>query len=113
MATLRPFRALRPPPLHALRVAAPPYDVVTTEDAREQASGNPESFLHVSRPEIDLPVGTDEHAPDGYAHGARALAQLRRRGVLQEDAAPHCYVHAHRMGSRRRTGVGGPAPAAA
>jgi uncharacterized protein (DUF1015 family) len=112
MATLRPFRALRPPPSHALRVAAPPYDVVTTEEAREQASGNPESFLHVSRPEIDLPAGTDEHAPEVYAQGARALADLRRRGVLQEDAAPHFYLYAQRMGAHRQAGLVGVAPVA-
>jgi uncharacterized protein (DUF1015 family) len=107
MATLRPFRALRPPPPLALRVAAPPYDVVSTEEARELSRGNPDSFLHVSRPEIDLPPGTDEHAPEVYAQGARALADLRRRGVLQADGAPRFYLYLQRMGGHRQTGLVG------
>lgn len=107
MATLRPFRALRPPPRLAVRVAAPPYDVVSTEEARELSRGNPDSFLHVSRPEIDLPPGTDEHAPEVYAQGAWALAELRRRGVLQADDAPRFYVYAQRMGGHRQTGLVG------
>jgi uncharacterized protein (DUF1015 family) len=105
MATLRPFRALRPPTDRALRVAAPPYDVVNTEEARELARGNPDSFLHVSRPEIDLPAGIDEHAPEVHAQGARALADFRRRGVLQEDPAPRFYVYAQRMGAHRQSGL--------
>jgi uncharacterized protein (DUF1015 family) len=105
MATLRPFRALRPPPDRALSVAAPPYDVVTTEEARELAHGNPDSFLHISRPEIDLAPGTDEHADEVYAQGARALADLQRRGVLRQDSAPRFYVYSQRMGAHRQTGL--------
>ncbi|HEX5634419.1 MAG TPA: DUF1015 family protein, partial [Gemmatimonadales bacterium] len=62
MATVRPFRALRPPADLAERVASPPYDVINTREARALAAGNPESYLRVSRPEVDLPEGTDEHA---------------------------------------------------
>ncbi len=69
------------------------------------ARGNPDSFLHVSRPEIDLPPGTDEHAPEVYAQGARALADLCRRRVLRQDAAPRFYVYAQRMGRHRQTGL--------
>jgi uncharacterized protein (DUF1015 family) len=86
-------------------VAAPPYDVVSAEEAREMARGNPDSFLHVSRPEIDLPPGTDEHAPEVYAQGARAFADLWRRRVLRQDAAPRFYVYAQRMGRHRQTGL--------
>jgi uncharacterized protein (DUF1015 family) len=105
MATLKPFRALRPAPAQALRVAAPPYDVVSTEEARELARGNPDSFLHVSRPEIDLAPGTDEHADEVYAQGARALADFRRRSVLRPEAGPRFYVYAQRMGGHRQTGL--------
>jgi uncharacterized protein (DUF1015 family) len=105
MATLKPFRALRPAPADALRVAAPPYDVVSTEEARELARGNPDSFLHVSRPEIDLPPGTDEHADEVYAQGARALDDFRRRGVLRPEAGARFYVYAQRMGAHRQTGL--------
>jgi uncharacterized protein (DUF1015 family) len=105
MATVSPFRALRPPAALAARVASPPYDVVSTKEARALARGNPDSFLRVSRPEIDLPEGTDEHADAVYAKGAENLAELRRRGVLVEDPAPRLYVYAQRMGSHRQTGL--------
>src|SRR5512146_3511606 len=106
MATLTPFRALRPPPARAARVAAPPYDVVSTREARELAAGNPDSFLRVSRPEIDLPAGTDEHSEPVYRKGAENLAELVRRGVLVQDPAPRLYVYAQRMGKHRQTGLG-------
>jgi uncharacterized protein (DUF1015 family) len=105
MATLSPFRALRPPAALAGRVASPPYDVVSTKEARALAAGNPDSFLRVSRPEIDLPEGTDEHADAVYAKGAENLAELRRRGVLVQDPAPRLYVYAQRMGGHRQTGL--------
>src|SRR5512142_208302 len=105
MATLVPFRALRPPSPLAARVASPPYDVVSTKEARELAAGNPDSFLRVSRPEIDLPPGTDEHSEPVYRKGAENLADLVRRGVLVQDPAPRFYVYAQRMGQHRQTGL--------
>jgi len=105
MVTLVPFRALRPPASLAARVASPPYDVVSTREARELAAGNLDSFLRVSRPEIDLPSGTDEHADAVYGKGAENLAELRRRGVLVEEAEPRFYVYAQRMGSHRQSGI--------
>jgi uncharacterized protein (DUF1015 family) len=105
MATLKPFRALRPSAQNAVRVAAPPYDVVSTEEARALAAGNPDSFLHVSRPEIDLPPGTDEHAEAVYQQGKKALADFAARGVLKPEAAPRFYVYAQRMGAHRQTGL--------
>lgn len=105
MAILAPFRALRPPAGLAGRVASPPYDVVSTKEARELAAGNPDSFLRVSRPEIDLPPGTDEHADAVYAKGAENLAELRRRGVLVEEPEPRFYVYAQRMGTHRQSGL--------
>jgi uncharacterized protein (DUF1015 family) len=105
VATLHPFRALRPSRENAVRVAAPPYDVVNTKEARELARGNPDSYLHVSRPEIDLPEGTDEHADAVYAQGPRNLADFLRRGVLRGDAEPRLYVYAQRMGAHRQVGL--------
>jgi uncharacterized protein (DUF1015 family) len=105
VATLHPFRALRPSRESAVRVAAPPYDVVNTREARELARGNPDSYLHVSRPEIDLPEGTDEHADAVYARGAQNLSDFQRRGVLRADAEPHFYVYAQKMGSHRQVGL--------
>ena len=105
MAILHPFRALRPTRDNAVRVAAPPYDVVNTREARELARGNPDSYLHVSRPEIDLPEGTDEHADAVYARGARNLSDFLGRGVLRADPEPHLYVYAQKMGAHRQVGL--------
>jgi len=105
MATLSPFRALRPPPAIAARVASPPYDVVSTKEARALARGNADSYLRVSRPEIDLPEGTDEHADAVYEQGRLNLAELVRRGVLVQDPEPRLYVYAQRMGEHRQTGL--------
>ena len=92
MATAKPFRALRPAPENAVRVAAPPYDVVSTREARDLARGNPDSYLRVSRPEIDLPEGTDEHDERVYQQGRKNLEELLRRGVLRQDPEPRLYV---------------------
>ena len=105
MAELKPFRALRPPASVVERVASPPYDVVSTAQARSLAAGNADSFLRVSRPEIDLPPGTDEHADLVYATGKKNLEELVSRGVLARDPEPHLYVYAQRMGEHRQTGV--------
>jgi uncharacterized protein (DUF1015 family) len=105
MATLRPFRALRPPAAIAVRVASPPYDVVSAREARALAAGNADSFLRVSRPEIDLPEGTDEHSAQVYAQGKLNLDELVRRGVLAREAGPRFYVYAQRMGRHRQVGL--------
>jgi uncharacterized protein (DUF1015 family) len=107
VATLRPFRAYRPPVAIAERVASPPYDVISTEEARALAAGNPVSFLHVSRPEIDLPTGTDEHADEVYAKGADNLRALVEDGALAADPEPHLYLYEQRMGAHRQVGVVG------
>src|SRR5690606_16537320 len=92
-----PFRALRPPRDAVAAVAAPPYDVVDTAEARALAAGNPDSFLHVSRPEIDLPDDVDPHADVVHAAGRRALDDLVARGVLVRDAEPGLLVYRQRM----------------
>ncbi|MEO8349072.1 MAG: DUF1015 family protein, partial [Acidobacteriota bacterium] len=105
MATIRPFRALRPVPARAQEVAAVPYDVVTTSEARALASGNPASFLHVSRPEIDLPEGTDPHSDAVYRKGAENFARLEREGPLVRESEPSVYLYRLRMGDHEQTGV--------
>jgi uncharacterized protein (DUF1015 family) len=107
VATVRPFRAYRPPQANAAAVASPPYDVISTAEARALAADNPHSFLHVSRPEIDLPEGTDEHDDAVYARGARNLAALIAGGDLVQDPEPHLYLYAQRMGDHRQIGVVG------
>ena len=105
MALLRPFRALRPAPANAVRVASPPYDVINTAEARALAKGNADSFLRVSRPEIDLPEGIDEHDDRVYEQGRKNLEELVSRGVLRADPSPRFYVYAQRMGAHRQTGL--------
>jgi uncharacterized protein (DUF1015 family) len=105
MATVRPFVALRPPAAIAARVASPPYDVVSTREARALAAGNPDSYLRVSRPEIDLPEGIDEHADEVHAQGRRNLEELVRRGVLVRDEVPRLLVYAQRMGRHHQVGI--------
>jgi uncharacterized protein (DUF1015 family) len=107
VAQLRPFAAYRPPPADAVRVASPPYDVINTAEARALAAGNPASFLHVSRPEIDLPDGTDEHADAVYAQGAENLRALVESRALVADPEPHLYLYAQKMGDHRQIGVVG------
>jgi uncharacterized protein (DUF1015 family) len=107
VATVEPFQAFRPPQADAPAVASPPYDVINTAEARELAKGNPKSFLHVSRPEIDLPEGTDEHSDAVYAQGARNLTALIAEGALTQDPEPHLYLYAQKMGDHRQVGVVG------
>jgi uncharacterized protein (DUF1015 family) len=107
MSTLvRPFRALRPAPGRAAEVAAPPYDVLNTAEARVRAAGKPWSFLHISKPEIDLPEGTDPYSPAVYAKGAANLAAQVGAGVLVREAAPAYYAYRLRMGDHIQTGLG-------
>src|SRR5438309_8200272 len=92
MATLTPFRALRPKPDEAARIAAVPYDVVTTDEARALADGNPASFLRVSRPELELPAGTDPYADVVYERAVANFKQLMERSLVVEDE-PSIYFY--------------------
>ncbi len=105
MARLEPFRAWRPALGLAERVASPPYDVLSTEEARRMAEGNPHSFLHVVKPEIDLPEGTDLYSPEVYATGAENLRRLVDEGVLIREERPAFYLYRQRMGDHVQTGV--------
>ena len=107
MAALHPFHALRPTPERAAAVAAVPYDVVNTNEARELADGNPLSFLHISRAEIDLPPDTDPYADAVYAAAARNFQRLREAAPLVLDEAPGLYLYKLRMGRHEQTGVAG------
>jgi uncharacterized protein (DUF1015 family) len=105
MASIFPFAALRPAPQAAAAVAAVPYDVVSTDEARTLASGYPLSFLHVSRAEIDLPPGTDPHSDPVYERAAENFADLRARAPLVEEETPLLYVYRLEMGSHTQTGM--------
>jgi uncharacterized protein (DUF1015 family) len=105
LSLVNPFAALRPAPAYAAEVAAPPYDVLTSEEARARAAGKPWSFLHVSKPEIDLPAGTDPHAATVYVRARENLARMTDAGVLVRDTAPAYYVYRMTAGELVQTGV--------
>ncbi|MGA2082267.1 MAG: DUF1015 family protein [Holophaga sp.] len=107
MAQLKPFKAFRPKPELAAKVASVPYDVVNTEEARQMAAGNPYSFLHVGRPEIDLPATTDIHADEVYAQGVKNLQRLMREGILLQEKTPCLYIYQQRMGDHVQAGLVG------
>ena len=105
MATIKPFAALRPEPELARRICELPYDVMSSEEARQIAAGNPLSFLHVSKPEIDLPPGTEVHAPEVYAKGRENFQRLIGQGALRQDAQPCFYLYRQVMGTHSQTGL--------
>jgi uncharacterized protein (DUF1015 family) len=105
MAAIYPFAALRPTPGAATAVAAVPYDVVSTEEARALAAGNPLSFLHVSRPEIDLPAGADPHGDGAYELAKKNFEKLRAAAPLVREDAPSFYVYRLHMGKHVQTGI--------
>jgi uncharacterized protein (DUF1015 family) len=107
MAFITPFRALQPLPASAAAVAAVPYDVVSSEEARALAEGNPLSFLHVSRAEIDLPADTNPYSDAVYSKAVENFAALKARAPLALDAAPSLYVYRLRMGTHVQTGIAG------
>ena len=105
MAVIRPFRALRPHPERAESVASVPYDVVNTDEARALANGNPLSFLHVSRPEIDLPPGTDIHSDAVYRKAVENFEKLISTCPLEKETEPSLYLYRLIMGNHEQIGI--------
>ena len=105
MADVRPFRALRPRADLVEKVAVPPYDVVSTEEARAMAGANPYCYFHVSKPEIGLPPETDPYDDRVYARGRENLQRLVRDGVLLREAEPRFYLYQQRMGDHVQAGL--------
>jgi len=105
MPLIRPFPGLRPLPDKAAEVAAPPYDVLDSNEARERAAGKPWSFLHISKPEIDLPPGTDPYDAAVYAKGKENFVSMIEDGVLKQDSAPSYYLYRLIMGDHQQTGL--------
>ncbi|HIJ31879.1 MAG TPA: DUF1015 domain-containing protein, partial [Gammaproteobacteria bacterium] len=100
-----PIRGLRPAPQRAEEVVAPPYDVLNTAEARVRADGRPNSFLHISKPEIDLPEGTDPYDPAVYSKGAENLQRLIEDGVLMREEKPCYYIYRLRWEEHVQTGL--------
>ena len=105
MSAIYPFRALRPAPQSAAAVASVPYDVVNTEEARALAEGNPLSFLRVSRPEVELPAGTDSHGDAVYDLAAKNFARLKDQAPLVVEDEASFYIYRLHMGTHVQSGV--------
>ena len=105
LTLIKPFRGLRPASGRAAEVAAPPYDVLSSDEARARAAGKPWSFLHISKPEIDLPAATDPYDPSVYAKAAENLGRMVDAAVLTRDATPCYYAYRLTMGSHEQTGL--------
>lgn len=106
-ATVRPFKAVRPLPEYAGMVAELPYDVMNRDEAFETAKGNPYSFLHVDKAEIDFPPETDPYSEAIYEKAASALAALETNGVCRQDEKPGYYIYRQIMNGRSQTGIVG------
>ncbi|HZK22453.1 MAG TPA: DUF1015 domain-containing protein, partial [Oscillospiraceae bacterium] len=111
MAIYKPFKALRPTPEKAAKVAALPYDVMSSSEAREMVKGNSYSFLHVDKAEIDLPLDTYIYDTSVYEKARENLLSLSEKGVLLEDTEPMFYIYRQVMDGRSQTGLVGCAAA--
>jgi len=107
MSMIKPFAALKPKQEFVADVIAPPYDVLNTAEARERAKGRPHSFLHISKPEIDLPEGTDPYDPAVYQKGLENLNKLIDGNILVRDNKPNYYLYRLRMGNQEQIGLVG------
>jgi uncharacterized protein (DUF1015 family) len=105
MSIIKPFKGFRPTQQYAEKVASHPYDVINSEEAREIAKGNPYSFLHVNKPEIDLPAGTDLYSDPVYEQGAKNLNKLIDDGIIVQDEKPCFYIYKQIMGDHEQIGL--------
>jgi uncharacterized protein (DUF1015 family) len=109
MAVLKPFKGLRPPRELAQKVASRPYDVLNSEEARKEAAGNPQSLLHIIKPEIDFPAGTDEHSEPVYDKAVENFHLFKEKGWLVQDEQEKLYIYAQTMDGRTQYGIVGAA----
>ena len=109
MSTVKPFRGLRPRKDIAARLSCLPYDVMNTQEAAQMAQGNPQSFLHITRAEIDLPDGIDPHSKQVYDKSLQTFQQFQKEGWLAKDSEPKFYIYAQTMNGRTQYGIAGAA----
>ncbi|MBD5325930.1 MAG: DUF1015 domain-containing protein [Bacteroides sp.] len=102
---VKPFRGIRPPREIVTEVASRPYDVLNSEEARAEAEGNPKSLYHIIKPEIDFPVGTDEHDARVYEKAVENFAAFQNNGWLVQDEKEHYYIYAQTMDGRTQYGI--------
>ena len=107
MSVFKPFKAYRPSPKYAKEVASKPYDVLNSKEARIEAEGHEMSFLHVVKPEIDLPEDVDPYSHEVYLKGKANFNDLITKGVFIQDSAPMYYIYRLTMNGRTQTGLVG------
>jgi len=107
MATLKAFKGYRPTKKFVKQIASPPYDVLSSEEAREMVRGNPLSFLHVVKPEVDLPEDTDLYAPEVYRKGKENLYRMIEEGIYFQDDEEYLYIYAQTMWGKTQYGLVG------
>ncbi|MGL5635887.1 MAG: DUF1015 domain-containing protein, partial [Bacteroidales bacterium] len=105
MAKIKPFKGVRPPKELVELVSSRPYDVLNSEEAREEAAGNEKSLYHIIKPEIDFPKGTDEHAPEVYEKAVENFKMFQDKGWLKQDSDELYYVYAQTMDGRTQYGL--------
>lgn len=105
MAIIKPFCGVRPPQNLVEKVQSRPYDVLNSDEARAEAEGNEMSLYHIIRPEIDFPVGTDEHNPEVYAKAAENFAKFQQNGWLVQDEKEQYYIYAQTMNGKTQYGL--------
>ena len=105
MAIIKPFKGIRPPKELVEQVASRPYDVLNSEEAREEAKGNEKSLYHIIKPEIDFPAGTDEHDPKVYEKAAENFQMFQDKGWLVQDEKENYYVYAQTMNGKTQYGL--------
>ena len=107
MATLKAFKGLRPPKEIAKQLASRPYDVLNSEEARQEAKGNPYSLLHIIKPEIDLPEGISLYSPEVYEKAKENFDAFRQKGWLKKDDKDYLYIYAQTMWGKTQYGIVG------
>ena len=105
MAVVKPFKGIRPPRELIEQVQSRPYDVLNSDEARAEAGDNEKSLYHIIRPEIDFPVGTDEHAPEVYEKAAENFAKFQENGWLVQDEKEQYYIYAQTMNGKTQYGL--------
>ena len=105
MAIIKPFKGIRPPQNLVEQVASRPYDVLNSEEARAEAEGNEKSLYHIIKPEIDFPVGTDEHDECVYSKAAENFQLFQDKGWLVQDSKENYYIYAQTMNGKTQYGL--------
>ena len=105
MATVKPFRGFRPPVEYVTQIASRPYDVLSSDEARSEAAGNEKSLYHIIKPEIDFPIGTDEHNPCVYERATANFAMFKEKGWLIQDTQDCYYIYAQTMNNKTQYGI--------